>query len=111
VELCHTSKGFELQWYSFGLCLPANGEFDIEVHLTLTKKQTNEVKAHPEIYRFVPSTSTFEFLDLQENLFYPISFRVVRFVLPSGDYETFITFPPVISHPMNSGPLSHAMGH
>jgi hypothetical protein len=83
-----------------GLRLPSGGEFDQDVHLTLTKKQTNEVKAHPEIYRFVPSTSTFDFLDLQENLFYPISFRVVRFVLPSGAYETVIRnlsaadFPP-----------------
>jgi len=39
-------------------------------------------------------------LDLQENLFYPISFRVVRFALPGGTYETVITnlstadFPP-----------------
>lgn len=83
-----------------GLRLPAGEEFDIDVHLTLTKKQTQAVKAHPEIYRFVPSTSTFDFLDLQENLFYPISFRVVRFVLPNGTYETVITnlsavdFPP-----------------
>jgi hypothetical protein len=83
-----------------GLRLPSSGAFDIDVHLTLTKKQTKEVKAHPEIYKFVPSTSTFDFLDLHENLFYPISFRVVRFVLPSGAYETVITdlsaadFPP-----------------
>jgi hypothetical protein len=83
-----------------GLRLPSSGEFDIDVHLTLTKKQTKEVKAHPEIYKFVPSTSTFDFLDLHENLFYPISFRVVRFVLPNGAYETVITdlsaadFPP-----------------
>ncbi|TMV42394.1 IS4 family transposase, partial [Paenibacillus mesophilus] len=82
------------------LRLPSNGAFDREVHLTLTKKQTKEVKAHPEMYRFVPSTSTFDFLDLQENLFYPISFRVVRFVLPNGTYETVMTnlsvadFPP-----------------
>jgi hypothetical protein len=83
-----------------GLRLPASGSFDKEIHLVLTKKQTNEVKAHPEIYKLVPSTSTFDFLDLKEQLFYPISFRVVRFVLPSGDYETVITnlstddFPP-----------------
>jgi hypothetical protein len=83
-----------------GLRLPAGGAFDIQVHLTLTKKQTKAVKAHPEMYRFVPSTSTFDFLDLQENLFYPISFRVVRFMLPTGEYETVITnlsvaeFPP-----------------
>jgi hypothetical protein len=83
-----------------GLRLPSSGEFDLDFHLTLTKKQTKEVKAHPEIYKFVPSTSTFDFLDLHENLFYPISFRVVRFVLPSGYYESVITnlsaadFPP-----------------
>jgi IS4 transposase len=31
-----------------GLRLPASNSFDKEVHLTLTKKQTKEVKAHPE---------------------------------------------------------------
>ncbi|AIQ70276.1 IS4 family transposase [Paenibacillus graminis] len=83
-----------------GLRLPLGGEFDRDIHLTLTKKQTTEVKVHPEIYKFVPSTSTFDFLDLQERLFYPMSFRVVRFVLPNGTYETVITnlsdadFPP-----------------
>ncbi len=83
-----------------GLRLPTSGEFDQEVHLLLTKKQTKEIKAHPEIYKFVPSTSTFDFLDLKENVFYPMSFRVVRFALPSGAYETVITdlsaadFPP-----------------
>jgi len=83
-----------------GLRLPADEEFDMDVHLTLTKKQTKEVKAHPELYKFVPSTSIFDFLDLQENLFYPISFRAVRFILPGGAYETVITnlseadFPP-----------------
>jgi hypothetical protein len=83
-----------------GLSLPSGGEFDITVNLTLTKKQTKLVKAHPDIYRFVPSTSTFDFLDLYENKFYPISFRVVRFMLPSGQYQVVITnldatdFPP-----------------
>jgi Transposase DDE domain len=83
-----------------GLRLPDGGVFDLNVHLTLTKKQTKAIKVQPEIYKFVPSTSTFDFLDSQEHLFYPISFRVVRFVLPSGDYETVITnlvaadFPP-----------------
>lgn len=83
-----------------GLRLPAGGEFDRDIHRILTRKQTKEVKAHPETYRFVPHTSIFDFLDLHENLFYPISFRVVRFVLPNGTYETVITnlsaadFPP-----------------
>lgn len=74
-----------------GLRLPSSGEFDMEVHRTLTRKQTKEVKAHPEIYRFVPSNSIFDFLDLHENLYYPITFRVVRFALSSSNYETVIT--------------------
>ncbi len=83
-----------------GLRLPSGGEFDIDVHLTLTRKQTKEVRTHPEIYKFLPTNSTFDYLDLLENLFYPLSFRVVRFVLPNGDYETVLTnltaadFPP-----------------
>jgi hypothetical protein len=82
-----------------GLRLPSSGEFDINVHLTLTRKQTKEIKAHPEIYKFVPSTSTFDFLDLHENLFYPISLRVVRFILPNGTYETVITNLPATDFP------------
>jgi hypothetical protein len=83
-----------------GLQLPSGEVFDKDIHLTLTKKQTNDVKAHPEMYKFIPTRATFDFLDLQENLFYPISFRVVRFILPNGAYETVITnlaatdFPP-----------------
>jgi IS4 transposase len=83
-----------------GLRLPFSGEFDLDVHLTLTKKQTKEVRTHSEIYKFVPSTSTFDFLDSHENLFYPISFWVVRLVLPNGTYGTVIMnlsatdFPP-----------------
>lgn len=82
-----------------GLRLPASGEFDRDIHLTLTRKQTKAFKSYPG-YKFLPSNSTFDFLDLHENMIYPLSFRVVRFVLPDGAYETVITnlsaadFPP-----------------
>jgi hypothetical protein len=55
-----------------GLHLPATGEFDVSVRRILTRKQTKEVKAHPDIYRFLPVSSTFDFLDLHESKFYPI---------------------------------------
>jgi len=82
-----------------GLSLP-DGEFDIPIRRILTRKQTKDVKAHPELYRFLPVNSTFDFLDLYENKFFPISFRVVRFKISSDSYETVITnldalgFPP-----------------
>lgn len=74
-----------------GLHLTVDGAFDQEIGLTLTKKQTKAFRDHPEIYKILPANSSFDFLDRQENQFYPISFRVVRFPLPSGDYETVIT--------------------
>lgn len=82
-----------------GLPLPSEGEFDLCFDRILTRRQTKEVRAHPEIYRFTSKTSTFDFLDLHTNLYYPLSYRVVRFKV--GDfYETVITnlnqldFPP-----------------
>jgi len=75
-------------------------EFDVNINLILTKKQTNETKDNPAIYKFVPKTSTFDYLDLHINMFYPITFRVVRFKIADDAYESIITnldpvkFPP-----------------
>jgi len=83
-----------------GLRLPPDDEFDICVQQILTKKQTNTVKARPDIYKHLASNSTFDFLDLHTNKFYPMSFRAVRFKITDDSYETVITnlnssdFPP-----------------
>lgn len=83
-----------------GLHLPSTQEFDVTVHRILTKKATNEVKAHPEIYRFLANSVNFDFLDLHINKFYSICFRIVRFKIADDSYETVITnlnqadFPP-----------------
>jgi len=45
----------------------------------------------PATCKFIPSTTTFDYLDLQKNLFYPMSFRVVRIKLSDTVYETLIT--------------------
>lgn len=80
--------------------LPQADTFDIDVHKCLTRKQTNEVKAHPDQYHFLPTNSTFDFLDLHTNLFYDMDFRVVRLKISDDSYECIITnldreaFPP-----------------
>lgn len=74
-----------------GLQLPVDGEFDIPIRRILTRRQTKDIKANPEIYRFIPSNSIFDFLDRRSENFYPISFRVVRFKVSGGSYETLIT--------------------
>lgn len=88
-----------------GISLPDNTqEFDISVHLLLTRKQTNAVKTllreQPDKYHFLPANVTFDFLPQKSDGFYPVSFRIVRFPLSDSSTETLITnldsdlFPP-----------------
>ena len=80
-----------------GLKLP-DGEFDVDISMKLTRRQTKEVKRNPDKYKIVPSTTTFDHFD--RDGFCQISFRVVRFKLKTGEYEVIITnlsrdeFPP-----------------
>lgn len=72
-----------------------DSEFDLDIRTTLTTKQTNEVKAHPEKYRLLSKTSAFDFLE-DNNPFYDVSYRVVRFKLDQTDeYESIITNLPM----------------
>lgn len=73
------------------LKLPDDGEFDEQIERILTLKQTVEVKSKPDVYKFVPKTSTFDFLEPKTNLFYPIAFRTVRVLLDDGSSQCFIT--------------------
>ena len=75
--------------------LPSNQEsFDISISTTLTKKQTNEVKADKEKYRIIMKDTPFDFVDLHFNWFYEIKMRVVRFPIADGSYECIITNLP-----------------
>lgn len=71
--------------------LPDAGEFDRQIHRILTRKQTNEIKARPDVYKFMPMNSTFDFMDPKAKPFYPMSFRVVRVILQDGSSQCFVT--------------------
>ena len=43
--------------------LPKKEAFDHDMHLLLTRKQTNEVKAHPELYKILDKKSPFDYVD------------------------------------------------
>lgn len=73
------------------LSLPHTDEFDETIHLTLTPKQTNEVKANPHRYKFLPQNVRFDYFKLKQTDYYELSFRVVRFKLTEDTYETLIT--------------------
>lgn len=91
-----------------GLSLPDTDEFDMSVELSLTTKQTNEVKElckRKNEYRFISASQSFDYLPKTNRKheppqFYPLSFRVVRFKITEDTYETVVTnldaqfFPP-----------------
>ena len=82
-----------------GMDLPNHDEFDLEVNLHLTTKQTKEIKQLCEDrnrYRFVPSTNTFDYLPRKNHkkdapVFYELPFRIVRFKIADDLYETVVT--------------------
>ena len=43
-------------------------EFDRTVKRTLTRRQTKEIKAHPEIYKFVPKNQRFDYFGESESM-------------------------------------------
>jgi hypothetical protein len=71
--------------------IPADKETDFTADILLTRRQTNEVKDNPDIYRFLASNSTFDFLPKGSKDTYPMKFRIVRIRISEGLYETLIT--------------------
>lgn len=91
-----------------GLTLPKAEEFDVLIDLSLTSKQTNDVKELFNLknqYRYISSSKNFDFLPKKNRkhdpaVFYKLPFRIVRFKITDDIYETVITnldavdFPP-----------------
>ena len=82
-----------------GLDLPATDCFDTDICLKLTRKQTNEVKEllkNKNHYRFISATQPFDYFPLKNKksdptVFYELKFRIVRFPISEGVYETIVT--------------------
>lgn len=71
--------------------LPDEDEFDVNINLILTRKRTKVTKSNPELYKVLHKSTPFDYLDLHTNIFYPITFRVVRFKISDDVYETIFT--------------------
>ena len=83
-----------------GLSLPDSNEFDIDISLKLSRKQTNEMKElylkEKNHYKLIPHSTPFDFLDTklrkQDPIhFYELHFRIVRFKISDDLYETVLT--------------------
>ena len=73
------------------LSLPTEDEFDIDINLTLTRRQTNEIKENPDKYRTIMTNMIFDYLPLKSKNTYPLNFRLVRIRLSDGTIETVVT--------------------
>lgn len=77
------------------LSLPNTKAFDTDITLTLTRRQTKETLAllhsNPERYRWIQPHTTFDYIQLRQSNLYDLHFRVVRFLVSDGLYETVYT--------------------
>lgn len=86
------------------LAVPDQAEFDIQVTLSLTRRQTKQtlslLKKDPIRYRWIQPHTTFDYLYPKDDRLYDLCFRVVRFAISDVSYETVFTnldsgnFPP-----------------
>lgn len=76
---------------SSGLVLPKEEVFDENFSLLLTRRNTNEIKANPDKYKFMPKNQNFDFLLPEDKGTYPLNFRIVRFPIGENSYEVLIT--------------------
>lgn len=92
-----------------GLDLPASDEFDQQITLKLTRRQNKETKEllkDKNHYRFIPASSSFDYLKKNSRKhdpleFYEIRFRIVRFKVNETLYETVLTNLDVDDYPPN----------
>ena len=68
--------------------------FDKILTITLTKKQTNAVKAAHGKYHFLSKDTVFDYLDLYFHQFYEMKFRVIRFPISDNSFECVLTNLP-----------------
>lgn len=82
-----------------GLSLPKEDCYDMAVELKLTRKQTTEVKEllkDKNHYRFLPTSTPFDYLSPKSKKsdplrFYELRFRIVRFKVSENQFESVIT--------------------
>lgn len=89
-----------------GLDLPVDNEFDLPISLSITRKNSLEVKEllkKKNEYRYIPTNVRFDYLRPTKRkepaIFYTLEFRVIRILLPEGGYEMLLTNLPLNDFP------------
>ena len=72
-----------------GTKLPECDEFDTDVTITFTRRQTKASRKAG--YKFMPSNQTFDYLPQKSTGTYQLSFRILRFPISEDSYEVIVT--------------------
>lgn len=72
-----------------GLNLTDNGPLDKDISITFTRKQTKDTKKRG--CKFMSTNQRFDYIPIGSRKEYILKFRVVRFLIAEGTYETIIT--------------------
>lgn len=78
---------------------PSDDAFDTSVQLVIVRSQSKKRSLPDGYVRFVGKDTSFDFIKYGSDDHYILPFRVVRFKLPSGDYESLVTNLPADSFP------------
>ena len=73
--------------------LPESETFDVMTSFFLSKKNTKNVKKHPELYKRIRTDQNFDFFE-EDSVYYPMNIRIVRFPISETSYETILTNLP-----------------
>lgn len=68
-----------------------NKAVEFTADILLTRRYTNEVKSNLDIYRFLGTNSTFDFLPKDSKDTYSLNFRIIRIKISESKYETIVT--------------------
>lgn len=90
-----------------GLSMPETDEYDVPISLSLTRRNTNKGKQlikENNSYRRINSRVVFDYLPLtiqknEEIQFFSLYFRIIRFRLKNGSYETVVTNLDPLEYP------------
>ncbi len=69
------------------------GEFDLDIHTILTRRQARQFKEDRDTYTVLSTTQRLDFID-EENPFFELNFRVLCIKLEDGHYEFIATNLP-----------------
>lgn len=78
---------------------PEEESFDIDVNVTLVRKNSKKFQPEKGYKRFVDKSTSFDFIEYGSENTYELSFRVVRFPLTESTFECIVTNLPADEFP------------